>query len=64
MEAIRIFVQEYLRWLSLPNMGVVDILEILVIAFATYHIIMWVKNTRAFSLVKGIFVLLVFYAVA
>lgn len=64
MEAIRIFVQEYLRWLSLPNMGVVDILEIIVIAFATYHIIMWVKNTRAFSLVKGILVLLVFYVAA
>lgn len=64
MEAIRVFVQEYLRWLSLPNMGVVDILEIIVIAFATYHIIMWVKNTRAFSLVKGILVLLVFYVVA
>ncbi len=64
MEAIRVFVQEYLRWLSLPNMGVVDILEIMVIAFATYHIIMWVKNTRAFSLVKGILVLLVFYVVA
>lgn len=64
MEAIRVFVQEYLRWLSLPNMGVVDILEIIVIAFATYHIIMWVKNTRAFSLVKGIFVLLIFYVVA
>ena len=64
MEAIRVFVQEYLRWLSLPNMGVVDILEIIVIAFTTYHIIMWVKNTRAFSLVKGILVLLVFYVVA
>lgn len=64
MEAIRVFVQEYLRWLSLPHMGLVDILEIIVIAFATYHIILWVKNTRAYSLVKGILVLLVFYVVA
>lgn len=64
MEAIRVFVQEYLRWLSMPHMGLVDILEIIVIAFATYHIILWVKNTRAYSLVKGILVLLVFYVVA
>ena len=39
-------------------------LEILLIAFAIYSIILWVKNTRAWSLVKGILVLFLCYLFA
>lgn len=64
MEAIRTFFQEYLVWLSLPELTLTDILEIFIIAFMIYHIIIWVKDTRAWMLLKGIVVLLVFCLIA
>ena len=54
----------YVYGLSLPKIGVVDILEIIMIAFALYHVTFWVKRTRAWTLVKGVFVLFSAYIVA
>ena len=54
----------YVYGLSLPKIGVVDILEIIIIAFALYHVTFWVKRTRAWTLVKGVFVLFSAYIVA
>ena len=56
--------KEYIYFLSIPKMTVVDLLEIVIIAFAIYSIILWVKNTRAWSLVKGILVLFLCYLFA
>lgn len=64
MEAIRTFIQDYLVWLSLPRITIIDIFEILLIAFAVYHIIIWVKDTRAWMLVKGIVVLAIICLIA
>ena len=44
--------------------GWTDILEILIIAFLVYNIILWIRNTRAYSLLKGLVVILVFIGVA
>ncbi len=41
-----------------------DIVEILIIAVLIYNIIKWVKKTKAWTLVKGIIVLFLFYVVA
>lgn len=54
----------YVYGLSLPKIGVVDILEIIIIAFVLYHVTFWVKRTRAWTLVKGVFVLFSAYIVA
>ena len=54
----------YVYGLSLPKIGVVDILEIIIIAVALYHVTFWVKRTRAWTLVKGVFVLFSAYIVA
>lgn len=54
----------YAYGLSLPKIGVVDILEIIIIAFVLYHVTFWVKRTRAWTLVKGVLVLLSAYIVA
>ncbi|MCX4326916.1 MAG: diadenylate cyclase CdaA [Lachnospiraceae bacterium] len=56
--------KEYIYFLSIPKMTLVDLLEILIFAFAIYSIILWVKNTRAWSLVKGILVLFLCYLFA
>lgn len=64
METIKSFMSKYFGGLILPKMTVIDILEIAIIAFALYHIIIWVKTTRAWMLVKGIIVLVVFWFIA
>lgn len=60
MDMIKRFISQYLVGLSLPQMTIIDIAEMIIIAFAIYQVIMWVKNTRAWMLVKGIIFLLVF----
>ena len=64
METIVSFFKDYVAWLSLPKIGLTDILEILIIAFAIYHVINWVKQTRAWILVKGLIVLLIIWLIA
>ncbi len=41
-----------------------DLVEILIIAFLVYHIMLWIKNSRAWSLLKGLIVILVFLLIA
>lgn len=64
MDLILQFFEQYLAKLSLPSLTIIDIVEMLIIAFAIYQVIMWVKNTRAWMLVKGLVFLLVFSLVA
>lgn len=47
-----------------PHITEIDIVEIIIIAFFIYEIMLWIKNTRAWMLFKGIVVLLVFTFVA
>lgn len=41
-----------------------DIVEIVIISFLIYHILVWIKNTKAWSLLKGILVIAVFVLLA
>lgn len=54
------FVNSYLFGLSLPSIKITDLLEIFIIAFVVYQIMLWVQNTRAWMLFKGILFLLIF----
>ncbi|MFA9376684.1 MAG: diadenylate cyclase CdaA [Lachnotalea sp.] len=60
MSNIETFFESYLFGLSLPNIRITDLVEIFIIAFLLYEIMLWVKNTRAWMLFKGIIFLLVF----
>ena len=52
--------------LGMANLTItwVDIIEILIISFLFYHILLWIKSTRAWNLFKGIMVVLLFVVVA
>lgn len=63
MGAIKSFINN-LVWLSFPNLYPTDIIEIILLAFIIYHLVKWVKNTRAWALVKGIVVIMVFWLFA
>lgn len=60
METIIETISDYFTWLTLPAFKITDVLEILILAFLIYNIIKWIKYTRAWTLFKGILVLLVF----
>ena len=54
------FLSSNLEKFNMPEINWKDIIEILVIAFLVYEIMLWIKNTKAWSLLKGIVVILVF----
>ena len=45
---------------GMPSIGIIDILDILIVAYLIYKIIFWIKETRAWVLFKGIMVILLF----
>lgn len=54
----------YLNRLHMPSIRWTDIVEIAIISFLVYQIILWIKNTRAWALLKGIIVIMAFILVA
>ena len=65
METLWGTVSEYLEKMSrIPSVQIIDIVEIVIISFLMYQIMVWIKNTRAWILVKGVAVLLAFTLIA
>ncbi len=64
MNTIISFFRDYVAWLTIPEFTITDALEILIIAFAFYHIILWIKDTRAWVLLKGMIILGIIFLVA
>jgi len=54
------------RILSMANLTItwVDVVEILIISFLVYHVLIWIKSTRAWNLFKGIMIILIFVLMA
>lgn len=52
--------------LGLPDISFspIDFIEILIIAFLFYHILLWIKSTKVWNLFKGIIVILLFVLVS
>ena len=51
-------------YLSIPHIGVRDIIDILVVAFFFYKVLMWIKDTRTWALLKGVVIIIVIAVVA
>lgn len=64
MDMVMESLKNAIYFLSLPKMTLIDVLEICIIAFALYNIILWVQKTRAWTLLKGIVMLVLCYMVA
>ena len=64
MENIKDFINDYFTWLSPPTIKASDILEIVILALVIYQVIKWIKNTRAWTLVKGVLFLGIFCILA
>ena len=64
MQRILTILQNYLNYINVPNLRWTDIVEIMILTYLIYHILLWIKNTRAWSLLKGLLVVVVFVIVA
>ena len=52
------------RYFSIPSISVIDIIEMLIIAFIFYYLIKWFKKTSAWTLFKGIIIVLIIMLLA
>ncbi|MCD8148355.1 MAG: diadenylate cyclase CdaA [Clostridiales bacterium] len=54
-------IDKYFSWLNLPrSIAIADVVEVIIIAIVVYYILAWIKNTRAWALLRGIIVILIF----
>lgn len=65
MQQVNSLIETYLsKYFYVPLIHWTDIVEIFIIAFLVYHILLWIKNTRAWVLLKGVFVIGIFLLAA
>lgn len=64
MSAVNYFLQNYLSKIYIPRMSPTYVIEIIIIAFILYNILVWIKDTRAWALLKGIIVIGIFTLIA
>lgn len=64
MQQINVLIEKYLSKLHMPTIHWTDVAEVFIIAFLVYHILLWIKSTRAWALLKGVFVIAAFLLVA
>lgn len=62
MQQIQEFMDTYFR--RMPDIRWTDIVEIIILSFVVYSILVWVKNTKAWSLLKGVIVIAIFWLIA
>ena len=48
----------------MPDMDFASAVEIVIISFLIYHILIWIKNTRAWVLLRGLVIILAFWMIA
>lgn len=60
------FADRYFSWLNFTplTISVTDVVEIIIIAFILYYFLLWVKNSRAWALMRGLLVVFVFLMIA
>ena len=61
---IKDYFASWFDWIYLPQIGVLDIIEIIIIAVLVYAVLVWIKNTKAWMLLRGFIVLGIFILIA
>ena len=64
MQAVWEIIRNYFSGIYLPKIRVIDVLEIALIAVLIYFFMIWIKRTRAYTLLKGILIVFVFIVIA
>ncbi|MGN0395615.1 MAG: TIGR00159 family protein, partial [Coprococcus sp.] len=64
MDKIITFFQTYFDWFYIAVPDFLDIVEILILSVVIYKIMLWFKTSRAWTLLKGIVVIVICTAIA
>ena len=64
MDKILAFMRTYFDWFYITTPDISDIIEILILSYVIYKILMWFKSNRAWTLLKGIVLILLFTILA
>lgn len=64
MQQLNILIDTYLTKLHMPTIHKTDVVEIIILAVIMYYILAWIKNTKAWALLKGVIVIAVFILLA
>lgn len=64
MEQIMNYLRTYFDWFYIPRITISDVIEIIIVAVLIYNIMLWFQKTRAWTLIKGILVVLLFAGLA
>ena len=64
LQYIKTIFLNYFSNITIPSLRITDVVEIAIIAFLLYQIMVWIRNTRALSLLKGVLVVIAFAAIA
>ena len=64
MQNITGILGRYLSDINLPSVNIIDIIEIILITFFVYQFMVWIKFTRAYTLLKGLLVIGAFLVIA
>lgn len=61
MNSLKVWLANDMSWFTMPTVSITitDVLEIFILAFLVYSLLLWIKTTRAWTLLKGLMVLVV-----
>ena len=54
LDWIKSILDNYTNGMYFPNIHIKDVIEILIVAVIVYEIMLWIKNTKAWMLLRGI----------
>ncbi|MBR1508366.1 MAG: diadenylate cyclase CdaA [Eubacterium sp.] len=54
MDRILQYLSSYFDWFFIPKITVFDVIDVVVVTLIVYELLIWIKNTRAWTLLKGI----------
>ena len=56
--------EDFMSKIYIPSISDIDIIEIAIISFLTFRIILWLRSTKAWSMLKGVAVIIIFIFIA
>ena len=63
VNAVDAFIDDYFN-VNIPDVSITDVIEVFIIAYFMYHLLVWVKNSRVWMLIRGVLIIMLFFLIA
>jgi diadenylate cyclase len=63
VNAVDAFIDDYFN-VNIPDVSITDVIEVFIIAYFMYHLLVWVKNSRVWMLIRGVLIIMLFFVLA